>query len=245
MAITPFVKAHEEWLAIWPGAFAVGIISFMAQNVVPVLVAYTQDVVLVRKAILLGSILPLWMYIIWEFIILGIVPGENVTVHSTDFITKALTSASGYPTLVNAVTSIFSLFAIASSFLGVSLSSVELYLDVWDALQMNNSVFHILGAPQGRRTLSVVASLLPPFLFAIFLSNAFVVAMESSGLLGGLSIYGIVPGLTVLIQRIHKQYPPMTGRLPGGIPALILFLAFCIILIVLQLAKMLGFYSND
>ncbi|GJQ13387.1 hypothetical protein GpartN1_g5178.t1 [Galdieria partita] len=229
---------HQEWLAIWPGAIAVGIIAFMAQNLVPVLVSYTQDVLLVRKAILFGSILPLVMYIVWEFIVLGIVTFENGTSKSTEFVTKALSTASGFPALVNLVATAFSLFSIASSFLGVSLSNVELYLDFMDALQARGIFTRVL--PVWRRTIAVIGSLLAPFLFAIFLQNAFVVAMENSGLLGGLSIYGIIPAIVVLIQRVHKHYPPMPGRLSGGIVSLSLFLFFCVTMILLQLAKILN-----
>ncbi|GJD11683.1 Tyrosine-specific transport protein [Galdieria sulphuraria] len=229
---------HQDWLAIWPGAIAVGIIAFMAQNVVPVLVSYVQDVILVRRAILLGSILPLVMYIVWEWIVLGIVSFESGTSKSTDFVTKALSIASGYPGLVNIVATIFSLFSIASSFLGVALSCIELYLDFIDALQARG-IFTGM-SPIWRRTISVIGSSLAPFLCAIFLQNAFVVAMENSGLLGGLSIYGVIPAVVVLIQRAHERYPPMPGRLPGGIISLSLFLLFCIAIILLQLAKLLG-----
>jgi tyrosine-specific transport protein len=235
--------AHQDWSAIWPGAIAVGIIAFMAQNVVPVLVSYAKDVVVVRKAIFLGSVIPLLMYIVWELVILGIVPFENVT-KSADFVTKALSAATGYPKLVNVVTSIFSLFAIASSFLGVSLSSVELYLDFFDASQ-SIGIFHGMDHVW-RRPLAVVGSLVIPFLFAVFLHDAFVVAMENSGLLGGLSIYGIIPAVVVWIQRTQRRYPPMIGRLGGGLPVLVGFLLCCITVILLHLIPRLGdlFFSH-
>eukprot|EP00871_Galdieria_phlegrea_P001179 jgi/Galph1/2061/GphlegSOOS_G763.1 len=226
---------HAQWSAIWPGAIAVGVIAFMAQNVVPVLVSYTRDIILIRKAIVIGSIIPLIMYLTWELVVLGMIPYDDSVSKSTSFVTNALSSASGHPKVVSFIASLFSLFALASSFLGVSLSSVELYCEFFDSLRTRLPL--PTNRPMIRRLLAFVFTMVPPYIFAVFLKDAFVVAMETSGVLGGLSIYGIIPAVVVFVERTRGRFPKMDGRLPGGKMALILFVIVCFIIIILDLYR--------
>ena len=74
---------RADYTAIWPSAISIGILSFGAQNVVPTLLQYLGgDAQRTRKAVLLGSLLPLGIYSVWEAVVLGNVPwnpGEDST----------------------------------------------------------------------------------------------------------------------------------------------------------------------
>ena len=69
--------ARAEWSKAWL-ALPVLFTAFTFQVIIPTLVTYMKgDIKKVRLAIFLGTSIPLFVYLIWEFLILGIVPAEG------------------------------------------------------------------------------------------------------------------------------------------------------------------------
>ena len=89
--------SRANWGAIYPEVISVGILSFGAQNVVPTLLQYLGgDAGRTRKAVLIGSLIPLLMYTLWEAVFLGIVPYDPDTAGSKMQVVAALGSFWGY-----------------------------------------------------------------------------------------------------------------------------------------------------
>ena len=69
---------HTDWPHAW-AALPVIMTAFGYQNLVPTLMTYMdRNATAVRKAIIYGTSIPLLLYLIWEFIILGVIPVDQL-----------------------------------------------------------------------------------------------------------------------------------------------------------------------
>ena len=74
------------------------------------------------------------------------------------------------------------------------------------------------------RIVATALALGPPVILAYSFPNIFLVALEEAGLLGGVSLYGILPAISILALKYHfssdnivdGQTDIMPGRLGGG-----------------------------
>lgn len=121
---------HRDWGAMTAVIPAV-IVSFGFHNLVPSLTTYFggQPKPLIWT-IVIGSAIPLVIYLLWEWIILGIVPLQNfqVALDQGEIATEALKNAVGASWVVD-VAQAFAFFAIVTSFLSVALSFVDFLAD--------------------------------------------------------------------------------------------------------------------
>ena len=140
------------------------IISFGFHNLIPSMTSYFQgDARKLRQTILFGSLIPLLCYLVWEWLILGLIPlegeaGFKEALDTGGFITQSLKSAVNSPWVIT-FAECFAFFAIVTSFLGVALSFVDF---LSDGLQMPK-----VGM---KKVLLLLLVLAPPFILAIFLS---------------------------------------------------------------------------
>ena len=179
--LTPHVDQnllmHREWKYSWVGVSIVST-SFGFHIIIPTLTDYLKrDVVNLKRVILIGSLLPLIVYAMWEALTLGIIPlyGDKSLVdgyqRGLDGAT-VLSSLLANPTL-SIVSRCFSLFAIVTSFLGVSLSLFDFLADG----------FKIKKTRAGRGALYVL-TFLPPLLLTMTDPYAFLHALEYAGAFG-------------------------------------------------------------
>ena len=95
------------------------------------------------------------------------------------------------------------------------------------------------------RATSVIAAALalgPPLLISYAFPDVFLTALEEAGLLGGVSLYGLLPALCLLSLRSNdssSQIESMTGRLGGGNSTLFAILAISAALILPEIAHLL------
>ena len=113
------------------------ITSFGYQIIIPSLRPYlNSDTKQLRKAILIGSILPLIVYLIWEFLIMGVIPaqGQNSLMsilaggQPAVGLTSALQNLLHHPWIAR-IEKYFAFFAITTSFIGVSFSLFDFLAD--------------------------------------------------------------------------------------------------------------------
>ncbi len=215
------VNFHHAWLAL-----PIIITSFGFQNTIPGLRVYlNSDIKKLRLAILLGSSLPLLIYILWQVVILGAVPldGESGLMG---------TLASGQPAtaLANSLDHIvknnwisvlfkaFTLCAIVTSFIGVSCSLFDFLIDSFGIKR------NMLG-----KSFALLMTFLPPLLFAFYYPEGFIFALGYAGIFVTL-LLGILPALMVLSGRYWKKiatgYQPPINR-----PLLLLIIVFCMVII--------------
>ncbi|KAL3763684.1 hypothetical protein ACHAW5_004836 [Stephanodiscus triporus] len=244
-----------DWGNVYPRVISIGILSLGAQNVVPTLLQYLDyNTMKTRSAILLGSLLPLVLYTIWEAIFLGVVDPSNAD--GTKVEAMAVLGRVGGSVAYD-LAEVFSFCAIGSSMAGASVSLVDFFQDGINMLKSGgdslNGVSSYSSSEEGSleagnlksRILATALALGPPVVLAYAFPDLFLVALEEAGLLGGVSLYGIIPAISILSLR-HKSSSEVTngrtempGRLGGGNFALIALVAVSLALVFPEIRKLL------
>lgn len=214
---------HQDWSAVTLVIPAV-IISFGFHNLVPSLTTYFhRDAKALIKVIAWGSMIPLLVYLIWEWLILGIVPLQDfkAALDKGEIATEALKNAVG-STWILSIAQAFAFFAIVTSFLSVALSFVDFLADG----------LNIKKTPIGKLFLISIV-LVPPFLCALAYPTIFLTALNTAGGFGAVILFGIIPALMVWKGR-YSQKLDKQQLLPGGKPLLVFIIAFSAWIIFLQ-----------
>lgn len=219
--------ARHDWSQIG-SVIPVMVICFGYHNLIPSLTTYLQrDVKALKQAFFWGSIIPLLAYLVWEWLILGIVPltgkgGFQEALDHGEIATEALRSVVG-SSWIFSIAEAFAFFAIVTSFLGVALSFVDFLAD---GLKIKKTI-------NGKAILCLLA-LLPPFICAIVYPTIFLTALNYAGGFGAVILFGILPAVMVWQGRYRKKIV-MAHLVPGGKPVLCLVILFALSVIALQL----------
>lgn len=235
--------SRTNWGAIYPEVISVGILSFGAQNVVPTLLRYLGgDAGRTRKAILIGSLIPLIMYTLWETVFLGTVPWDPDTPGSKMQVVTTLGDSGG--TMVQELVEVFSACSIGSSMAGASASLVDFFQDFFTSDELSVVAEDYSSRTRGTVTLArlfaAAVALLPPLGVACTYPDAFLGVLEIVGLFGAVSLYGLLPSLAVINLRESESAEIMPGRLPGGAFALYAIIAVSAALILPDLVQLSG-----
>lgn len=175
------------------------VISFGYHNLVPTLTHYLdKDARKLRKAILVGSALPLLVYIIWEAVIIGVIPftetGEWMHAKGQgEIITQVLARACESDKVVG-ITRGFAFFAIATSFLPVAFSFLDFLRDG----------FHV-GDTTKNRTLLGLVVLAPPLVIALTNPTIFLTALNYAGGCCALLLFAVLPALMAWKRKISNR----------------------------------------
>lgn len=229
---------HVEWnnlkTAGWPYVFSAlpaMIISFGYHNLIPSLTRYLNgNVKELRLAIILGSLIPLLIYLIWEILILGILPLSEELMQGIDtgaMVTMLLPERLKNHYVVDLMQA-FAFFALVTSFLAIALSFVDFLAD---GLKIEKTA-------QGNFVL-ISLVLLPPLLFAFFNPALFLTALNYAGAFGAVLLFGIIP---VLMAWKGRYLDPEKGLclVAGGKGVLLLIGAFALFVFLMQLKIELG-----
>jgi len=186
-----------------------------------------------RMTIFLGSLLPLLVYLLWEGVVFGVLPRGGAhgllaiaqSGHPASQLTASLAHLTQNPWLVTVV-ELFIFFAIASSFIGISMSLFDFLSD-----GLNISKTHT------GRLMLLVLTFVPPLCYAWFFPEGFVMAISYAGVFVAI-LHGILPALMVWGGR--KRGLTSRYRSPGGKLGWILIIAFSVLVIVAELVESLG-----
>lgn len=195
------------------GMLMVLITSFGFATLVPSLRTYFQgDIKKLRKAIILGSLIPLFFYIAWDAIIIGIIPREGESglialLHSANP-NSALTETIQSRLNNEWITSFYRFFTsvcILTSFLGVSLCVFDFLADGFKLCKT------------GGQGLSILAmTFLPPMLIVLFYPGIFITALSYAGTLIIILLL-VLPILMVwsgrYIKKFNNHYQVAGGKL--------------------------------
>ena len=167
---------HSDFNMVYPNVISIGILSFGAQNVVPTLLEYLNyDTIKTRQAILVGSLIPLVLYTIWEGVFLGLIDLSNANESSKLEVVSVLGKTGG--PIVNDLVKLFSLCAICSSMAG----AIDFFQDAISKLSSKNeseggSVEESMSSVSKTRVLAAFLALAPPVLLAYSYPDIFLVA---------------------------------------------------------------------
>lgn len=207
--VQPQLLKYYDWsfsLKVLPIAFT----SFAYQGIIPTLATFMHhDAKSIRKAILIGSFMPLIAYTIWEWLILGIVPldgpnGLKVALEEGQTAVHPLRYFL-YNESVYFLGQAFAFFALVTSFIGVALGLRDFLADG----------LNIPKDTKGNKLLLALLVLLPPLAIAIIYPHIFLIALDYAGGFGCALLLGLLPVLMVWRGR-YSLHLPSHPQLPGG-----------------------------
>ena len=225
--------ATTHWIAMTSAtAVTVTITSFGFGAIVPSLrVYFAADVKKLKKAILIGSLIPLICYLIWDAAIMGVIPltgeqGLAAMLHSETSTSDLVTALSQLAASqkVSFFAKVFTSICVLTSFIGVSLAMTDF---LSDGLGIEK---------RGRGNLLVhAATFLPPLGVVLFFPNAFIKALEYAG------FYCIVlqiflPACMAWHGRYHKHFSNHF-RVGGGRGLLVALFVFSLAMLVISLTS--------
>lgn len=184
--------------------FAIPILvtSFGFHIVIPAIRNYFENDVVFKRTVAIGALAPLLVYLVWVVATLGTVSlyGDNGFI----VLSKAgKTLAQGYEGLGQSgplvFIRLFENFAIITSFLGVALALFSFNKDLY-------------GLDIRKKLLTLVITLLPPLLFAIYFVNSFIAALGYASIF--VSVLLIVqPAIMVWVIRTKQGKNDILSKL--------------------------------
>lgn len=224
-----YVRADNLTQMQWKSALPcipVMLVSFGYHNLVPTLAVYLQrNRVALRRAIVVGNAIPLLFYLIWQMIILGILPSSDdphfqEVLRQSDMATGLLKGVTGLPYVVLLVNA-FAFFAIITSFITSTLSCVDFLADGFSVKKT-------------RKIKGLLCSLilLPPLFLSFAYPHLFLKALGYAGGFAVVILFGILPVLIVWRGRYVKKQEG-ARLLPGGkIVLFVIMLLACFFLLL-------------
>ena len=202
--------------------------TFSFQLIVPSLTMYLKnDGPALRKSIVIGTTLSLIIYLVWQWLALGILELEGANSLFTAFSEgKPVTEFLGISIKNNgliAFGNFFAFFAIATSFLGIALGLFDF---LSDGLKIKEKGW-------GNVALGFLVAI-PVLFFALKLERVFLCALETSGGVGDSILNGIFPALMVWIGRYHKKMRS-EYKVFGGRTLLIIIVIYFLSIFVMEL----------
>ncbi|MHC5308593.1 aromatic amino acid transport family protein [Myroides sp. LJL116] len=174
--------------------------SFGFHGSIPSIVQYLDGKKgLLKKAFILGSALPLIIYLIWQVVVLGSldqssfmqIVTQNLGLESLIMSIREMSNSPWIETLF----SFFAAAALGTSFLGVSIGLFDYYKDV---LAKRFTKQTLAGA-------SGIITFLPPLAFALFYPTGFIVALGYAAIAGVILALIIPCILFVKAMRFHNR----------------------------------------
>lgn len=212
---------HSDWSRAWM-ALPILFTAFTFQVILPTLIQYMQrDVKKIRLAIFFGSLIPLMIYLVWEFLILGIVPKDVLEMAEKDGknavepLQHLLHNAS-----IQSIGSLFAFFAMTASFAPLALSFFDFLAD---GLKMQKK--------GTKKILLVTLSFGVPVVIGLLYPNVFLVALGYAGGISCAFLFGLMPPLLAWICRYYRYDPKERRQLRGGKPFLLFLMCFALLIL--------------
>lgn len=240
LLMVPHVDYHLLSYANWGNfwlAVSVAATSFGFHIIIPTLTTYMHNnTAKLKKVIMIGSVIPLVVYILWEMITLGVVPIDGPSGIREGFREgvngAALLSEQLGGSFVAIIAQMFSFFAIVTSFLGVTLSLSDFLADGLKIKKTHAGRFFL-----------VALTFVPPLFFILMSPRAFLSALEYAGAFGVVILLGLMPPLMVWAGRYRKGLKG-SFTVPGGKPALAAAIVLSLIVIIGEAANKLGVFGG-
>ena len=230
--IFPFVSSTNlnsgEFKYVFsPTSISVTVVAFACLIIIPSLRSYFgDDIKSLKKAILIGTLIPLVCYILWNMVIMGVIPLEG-----TPGLKALLNSSSSNSGLVAALTSLlqkdtitllakfFTSICVATSFLSASLSLSDFLSDGLRISKKGYGNIIVFGA-----------TFIPPVLIVLFYPNAFFFFLQYAGVWCFILMI-LLPPLMVWRGRYHQALAQRSYQVRGGKFLLAILLIFATLMI--------------
>jgi len=214
--------SYSNWGKAWY-ALPILFTAFTYQVIIPSLMNYMErNVRKIRLAIFFGSSIPLVIYLVWEFVILGIIPSEgpNGLIAAGKEGQNAIGPLKELVPQVFHIGKFFGFFALTTSFIPLALSFFDFLADglKWEK--------------KGIRRASLCAVVFGgPMLIAIAYPKIFLTALGYAGGISCAFLFGLMPPVLAWVGRYIKKYPHEGHQLPGGKPVLVGLMIFALLIL--------------
>lgn len=220
--------SYANWGKAWY-ALPILFTAFTYQIIIPSLMTYMErNVSKIRLAVILGSIIPLVIYLVWEFLILGIVPsdGPNGLVEAAASGQNAVGPLRHFlqKPIIFEIGKYFAFFALTTSFIPLALAFFDFLAD---GLKWKKNGIH--------KVILCCIVFGIPLLIALKYPQIFLVALGYAGGISCAFLFGLMPPLMAWVGRYVKRLPHGQKQLPGGKPLLIVLMAFAFLILIGQL----------
>ena len=219
----------QNWQSIG-NAIAIIYVAMFFHSIIPLVVTQLEgDIHKIRQSMIIGSLIPLFMFLAWNAVILGCMTPDilshnfaNESVFDPLQILRTGQSGEWFAVLL----SIFSEFAIVTSFIGITYGLADFFQDI-----------SIITKSEISRLPLYSLVLLPPLSLGTFNPNLFFHALEYTGAFSVSILGGIMPALMSWKQ---SQTPEFTNGnyqtlVPGGKITLIFIMVGALFLICRQI----------
>lgn len=195
--VNPPMLAYTDWSFLLPSVSVV-LTTFGYHIIIPTLTTYLEhDSKLLKRAIFIGSLIPFLIYLIWQFMVMGIVPvhGEMSLSEAAQkglqitFFLKMLIANPWVGVAVRA----FAFCAIVTSLLGVSLSLSDFLADGLKIKKTYRGKFFL-----------ILLTFAPPLLFALFYPQGFIMALKYAGIFVVI-LLALLPSLMAWFERYREK----------------------------------------
>lgn len=215
------------------GTLMILITSFGFASIVPSLRDYFEDDIrTLRRVILFGSLIPLFCYIVWDAVIMGVVSREGKngllalmnSEHATSGLTEAL-NQSVQNSWISGFFGFFTSICMVTAFLGVSLGLFDFLADGLNFKKSGN---------QGKYTLAFTFA--PPLAVVLFNPGIYLHALSYAGICCVILLL-LLPAVMAWRGRQTCALAPAQGHLvPGGNPSLAIlgFIALGLLVIAIM-----------
>jgi tyrosine-specific transport protein len=224
---------HVQSELLFSGTFAfdagplpIIITAFGSAIVIPSITEYLHgNVRQLFWVVLIGSIIPLIVYILWEITMTGIIPFAellNIQQHGHPVTDVPVVLQEILHNLkISRLSFFFSIFALITSLLGVSLSLFDFLAD---GLQLKKR--------STQKLILALVAFVPPLIFIFFYPQGFTLILSFAGIFVSL-LLGIFPVLMAWQGRYRLQ-EPRELQIIGGKFMMLLTLAFFIVVICIE-----------
>lgn len=198
------------------GTLMILVTSFGFASIVPSLRDYFEDDIhTLRRVILFGSLIPLFCYILWDAVIMGVVSreGDNglIALMNSEHATSGLTEALNQSVQSQWISGFFGFFTsicMITAFLGVSLGLFDFLAD---GLKLKKS------GHQGKYTLAL--TFIPPLAVVLFNPGIYLHALSYAGICCVVLLL-LLPSIMAWKGRKTCLLGPESRMVPGGNPSL-------------------------
>ena len=177
--------------------------AFGYQIIIPSIADYCErNVTTIRKSIWIGSLIPLLIYIIWQICTLGVLPIDSANglqaISQSDNPVGLLTASlktHAYLIDFQELIKNFTTLAVATSFIGVSVSLFDFCKDSFKTKQHNKSLMN---------SLVLIFTFLPSIISSFYFPKIFISALEYGGILVAI-LLGLMPAILAIKLRSIKS----------------------------------------
>ncbi|HVT62134.1 MAG TPA: aromatic amino acid transport family protein [Legionellaceae bacterium] len=228
--ISPYVQTKNLTLGSWSAiqsSLMILITSFGFASIVPSLRYYlADDIPLLRRVIFYGSLIPLLCYVIWIFVIMGVVASDDpqglMALIHTDHVTSGLTNALNnaiHHSWISGFFAFFTAICMVTAFLGVSLGLFDFLADGLKLQKKGQEGIWVL-----------MATFLPSLLVVLICPGIYLNALQYAGICCVIFLL-LLP--TLMTWKARKM-GGATHLIPGG--NVVLTIMLCIAIGLLTIA---------